>query len=183
MRLTLFDVLFLLALAGGAAWGFYRGVLRQSVNTALIYISVVAATVGYRGLSRLLRGTGQPAPATDMLAFLILLGVLNLLLFLMARELIGEFNAERMHIASNVFGMVCGFLNAAIYCSVLLVVLRSSTAGDPWIGYENFRLFFRDQTANSWMAFIFRPFMYVLLAIVKPWMFGYDLPPLLMNAL
>ncbi len=85
MRLTLFDVLFLLALAGGAAWGFYRGVLRQSVNTALIYISVVAATVGYRGLSRLLRGTGQPAPATDMLAFLILLGVLNLLLFLMAR--------------------------------------------------------------------------------------------------
>ena len=183
MRLTLFDVLFLLALVGGAAWGFYRGVLRQSVNTVSIYISVVAATVGYRGLSRLLRGTGQPAPTIDVLAFLILLGVLNLLLFLMARELIGEFNAERMHIASNVFGMVFGFLNAAIYCAVLLVILRSSTAGDPWIGYENIRLFIRDQTTRSWMALIFRPFTYVVLVTVKPWMFGYDLPPLLLNAL
>jgi hypothetical protein len=33
------------------------------------------------------------------------------------------------------------------------------------------------------MAYAFRPFMHFLLAIIRPWLFGHDLPPLLLNSL
>jgi uncharacterized membrane protein required for colicin V production len=184
MRITLFDILFTLAIVGGAAWGFYRGVFRQAIGTVTLYVSTVASTVGYRGLSRLLSGaTGRSTMATDVLAFVILMAVLNLLFFFMGRELVGDINIERMNVMVNVTGMIFGFINAAFWCAIVLVILRSSTGGDPWIGYENIRVFLKGQTSESWMAYLFRPFMTFVLAIIKPWMFGYDLPPLLLNAL
>jgi len=184
MRITFFDVVFLLALVGGAAWGFYRGFFCQAVGTVVLYISTVISTVGYRGLSRLLAGSsGRPSPALDVVAFVILMGLLNLLLYLMGRDLISHINIDRMPIWVNVVGMIFGFINAAIWCAVLLMILRSSTSGERWIGYEGIQAFFQGQTHNSWMAFVFRPFMHLLLALIEPWMFGYGLPPLLINAL
>jgi fatty acid desaturase len=66
---------------------------------------------------------------------------------------------------------------------VLLMIIRAATKGGPWVGYEGVRLFLRRQTYGSWMAYAFRPFIQLLLATIRPWMFGYGLPPLLMNAL
>jgi len=184
MRITFFDVLFLLAMIGGAALGFYRGLLRSAVATVIIYVSTVVSTIMYRSLSRLLSNvTGGINPATDILAFIMLLAILNILLRLMIKELIEMWDTDRRPIWSNLTGMVFGFVNLAIVCAVLLLIIRSATGRAEWFGYQGVQRFFRSQTHNSWMAYVFRPFMRFLLAIIKPWLFGHDLPPLLVNAL
>jgi uncharacterized membrane protein required for colicin V production len=184
MRITFFDVLFLLGMIGGAAMGFYRGLFRSAIGTIVIYVSTVVSTIGYRSLGRLFSGaTGQGASASDVLAFVILMAVLNILLRLMTKELTAGIDHERMGIWVNLSGMVFGFVNAAVWCAVLLMIMRSATGGDPWLGYQGVQKFFQEQTHNSWMAYVFRPFMRFLLAIIKPWLFGHELPPLLVNAL
>jgi uncharacterized membrane protein required for colicin V production len=183
MRITFFDILFLIALIVGAGWGFYRGIFRQAATTLVIYVSTVVSTLSYRGLSRLLGVTGQGSAATDVLAFVILMVVLNVLFTLLINDLIKNIDTERIPIWANFGGMLFGFLNMAIWCAVILMILRSGSGGDEWAGYEGVRLFVQRQTRGSWMAYVFRPFMRVLLAIIKPWLFGHSLPPLLVDAL
>ena len=184
MRVTFFDILFLLAMIGGAAWGFYRGLFRAAMSTVVLYISTVVAVVGYRSMSRMIqRFTGQSVGAADVLAFLILLAILYLLLSLVGRDLIGHIDINRMGVWVNLGGMVFGFVNAAILCAIVLMIIRGATGGEKWIGYHGVQTFFRAQTHNSWMAFIFSPFMRFLLAIIQPWLFGHALPPLLVDAL
>lgn len=183
MRLTFFDVLFFLILIGGTAFGFYRGFFRQASATLVLYVSTVVATVSYRGLSRMLTGLGESSAATDVLAFIIVMGVMNLMFMLMVNDLIGHISIERMKIWVNFGGMLFGFVNTAVWCAVILMIIRSSTAGEEWIGYEGVRQFLMGQTRGSWMAYVFRPFMRFLLAIIKVSLFGYDLPPLLVNSL
>jgi uncharacterized membrane protein required for colicin V production len=184
MRVTFFDVLFMLGLVGGAAWGFYRGTFRQAATTVVIYVSTIVSTVSYRGLSRMLgSSTEQSATATDMLSFIILMVVTNVLLALITNDLLSHIEIDRMRIWVNFGGMIFGFINAAIWCSMILMILRSATSGEEWFGYEGVQQFFINQTRGSWMAFIFRPFMRFLLTIIRPFMFGRDLPPLLLYAL
>ncbi|HUT19131.1 MAG TPA: CvpA family protein [Anaerolineae bacterium] len=183
MRLTFFDVLFFLALIGGAAFGFYRGVFRQASATLVLYISTVVSTLAYRGLSRMLVGLGESNAATDVLSFILLMGIMNLMFMLMVNDLIGHISIERMKIWVNFGGMLFGFVNTAVWCAVILIIIRSSTAGEEWIGYEAVRRFLQGQTRGSWMAYVFRPSMRFLLAIIRPWLFGHDLPPLLINSL
>jgi uncharacterized membrane protein required for colicin V production len=184
MRVTFFDVLFLLGMVGGAAWGFYRGLFRSALGTVVIYISMVVSSLGYRSLSRMLsRATEQPAAATDVLAFAILMVVLVILLLLMGRDLMESIDSERMGVWLNITGMVFGFVNAAIICGIVLIVIRYATNGDEWIGYQGVQTFFQNQTRNSWLAFVFRPFLRFLIGVIRPWLFGHDLPPLLVNAI
>jgi uncharacterized membrane protein required for colicin V production len=183
MRVTFFDFLFMMALVGGAAWGFYRGLFRQAASTIVIYIATVVSTISYRGFSRMLGSTGQSASATDVLAFIILMAVTNVLLALIANDLIAHIEIDRMRIWVNFGGMIFGFLNTAIWCAVILMILRSATGGEEWFGYEGIQQFFVRQTYGSWMAFVFRPLMRVLLALIQPFMFGRSLPPLFLNAL
>lgn len=184
MNVTFFDVLFLLGMIGGAALGFYRGLFRSAVGTLVIYASTVVSTVSYRGLSRMITGaTGQASAAADVAAFIGLLGILVILFTLIGRDLIASIDSERMGIWVNIGGMLFGFVNAAVVCAVVLIVIRSAVGGPEWFGYKGVQSFFRSQTYDSWMAFVFRPFMRFLLAIIRPWLFGHDLPPLLVNAL
>jgi membrane protein required for colicin V production len=183
MTITFFDVLFLVIMLVGATVGFFRGLVRQAISTLIIYVSTVISTLTYRGLSNLLAGAGKSgSSANDMLAFVILMAVLNLLLVLMSNDLTKDIDLERMGMVGNLGGLVFGFLNTAIFCAIALIVIRSATTGDPWIGYEGVRKFFLSQTQNSWMAFIFDPFMRVVIATIQPWLFGRSLPPLLINA-
>jgi uncharacterized membrane protein required for colicin V production len=181
MRITIFDIVFLIALIAGAAWGFYRGVFRQARSTLVIYVALVIATVGFRGLSRMLGDTGEGASATHMLSFIILLSVTALLLTLLTNEMVNELNTDRIWVMFG--GMLFGFVNMAIICATLLIVLRSATGGSPWIGYEGIQQFIQQQTRGSWMAYLFRPFMRFLLTILQPWLFGRTLPSLLWEAL
>jgi uncharacterized membrane protein required for colicin V production len=181
--ITLFDILILLAFLGGAVLGFYRGFFRQAAATLVIYLSLVVATLSYRGLGRMLMGlTGQSLGATDVLAFALVMAIMLVLLTLISRDLLGHIEVERMGIWVSISGMVFGVLNATIICAVALIVLRSATGGAEWPGYAGFQVFLRRQATRSWMAYVLRPFMQLLLAVVEPWLFGHDLPPLLMNA-
>ncbi|MBN1641854.1 MAG: CvpA family protein [Anaerolineae bacterium] len=183
MRITFFDILFLFLLLGGAALGFYRGFFRQAATTLVIYVSTVVATLTYRGLARLLSNAGTPNSATEMLSFILILGLLILLFLLMVSDLIGHIDISHMRIWVNFGGMLFGFINTALICAVILMIIRSGTSGGEWVGYEGIRLFFQRQTRGSWMAYLFRPFMQFVLTIIRPWLFGHDLPPLLINSL
>lgn len=183
MNITLFDVLFLAALIAGAAWGFGRGIFRQAANTLVIYMAAVISTLTYRSLSRMLGGSGPNAAATDMASFIILMGVLNILFALLINDLIKHIDISQARIWVNFGGMLFGFLNTVIWCAVILIIVRSATGGDEWYGYKGVQQFFVRQTRNSWMAYAFGPFMRLMLDLIRPWLFGRELPPLLLNAL
>jgi uncharacterized membrane protein required for colicin V production len=182
MRVTLFDFIFLMGLVGGAAWGFYRGLFRQAATTVIIYVSTVISTLSYPGFSRMLGSTGQSTSATDMLAFIILMVVMNVLFALIVNDMLAHIEIDRMRIWVNFGGMIFGFVNAAIWCAIILIIIRSTTGGDRWVGYQGVQEFFVRQTYGSWMAYVFRPFMQFLLIIIRPFMFGRSLPPLLLHA-
>lgn len=183
MTITLFDILILITLVGGAAWGFYRGVFRQVISMLAIYVSTVVSTLAYRGLSSLISGAEGPTPASDILAFVIMMATLNLLLALIGNDLVKEIETRRMGIWVHIGGMILGFFNTAIWCAVLLIIIRSATGGEPWIAYPGVQDFFQGQTRNSWMAYTFRPFMRFIVAIIEPWLFGRSLPPLFTSAI
>ena len=184
VTITFFDILILFALLGGAAVGFYRGFLRQAATTLILYISIVLAALSYRSVSRtLVRLTGQLPNATDVLGFFIVMILAGILLFLMLRELMGNLNTDRQGIWHNIVGMIFGFLNAAIICAVVLIVLRSVSSGETWAAYAGVQTLLRRQTTGSWMAYAFTPFTRLLLRAIEPWLFGNRLPPLLRNAL
>ena len=184
MTITFFDILILMALLGGAVLGFFRGFLRQASATLILYISIVVASLFYRSVSRtLVRLTGQLPQATDVLGFFLLLALVMVLLFLALRDLMRGANTDRMAIWQNIVGMVFGVLNAAIVCAVVLVVLRSTSSGDPWAAYGGVQTFFRNQISRSWMAYALTPFTRLLVSLIEPWLFGGRLPPLLRNAL
>jgi uncharacterized membrane protein required for colicin V production len=184
VTITFFDVLIVLGLLGGAVLGFYRGVFRQAAMTLILYISTVVAALSYRSVSRtLIRITGQRPAATDVLGFFLVMAVMMLLLWLISRDLISNIEARRFGIWVNIAGMVFGFLNAAIVAAVVLIVLRSATAGEEWLGYQGVQAFTQRQLNRSWMVYMFRPFLQLILRLVEPWLFGHPMPPLLTNAL
>lgn len=183
MGVTLFDVLILLALIGGAAWGFYRGIFRQAATTLVIYISTVVSTLTYRGLSKLISGASNPSSATtDMLAFVIVMVVLNIAFAVFVNDILKDFEPKKLGMWVNLGGILFGVLNAIIWCAVLLIIVRYAIGGGPWIGYEGLQQSLRRQLDLSFMATIFRPFMQIVVAAIRPWMFGRTLPPLLMTA-
>jgi uncharacterized membrane protein required for colicin V production len=184
VTITFFDILVLLGLLGGAVLGFYRGLMGQAATTLNLYISVTVSALSYRGVSRVLsRWTGQPPDATDVLSFFLIMVVMMILLYLMYRELTSNVDTDRFSIWHNILGMVFGFLNAAIVCAILMIVLRSGTSGDPWPAYEGVQAFFQRQLTRSWMVYVFTPFLRLILTLIEPWLFGRQLPPLLWNAL
>ncbi|MBN1935156.1 MAG: CvpA family protein [Anaerolineae bacterium] len=183
MGITLLDVLILLALVGGAAWGFYRGLFRQAATTLVIYISTVVSTLTYRGLSKLISGAAKPASATtDMLSFIIVMAVFNIALAIMVNDLLKDFEPKKLGMWVNLGGIVFGILNAVIWSAVLLIIVRYAVGGGQWIGYEGVQQALRRQLSTSVMATIFRPLMQVIIAAIRPWLFGRSLPPLLMTA-
>ena len=164
--------------------GFYRGLLRQAAATLILYISLVVASLFYVDLSRVLaRWTGQPHQATDLLSFFLFLIVIMVVLFIGRRDLIRNVNLDRTRIWQNILGMVFGVLNASIVCAVVLIVLRSTTGGEEWYAYQAVQQGLRRMLSRSFMAYIFRPFTYLILNLIQPWLFGGQLPPLLRNAL
>ena len=117
------------------------------------------------------------------MSFLILMGVLNIMFALLINDLVKHFDIRQARIWVNFGGMFFGFLNTAIWCAVILMIVRSATGGDEWYGYQGVQRFFVRQTRGSWMAYVFGPFMQSMLELIRPWLFGRDLPPLLLNAL
>jgi len=180
---TLFDILIILFLLAGAAWGFYRGLFRQAATTLVIYISTVASTLSYRGLSRLISGRNVPASATtDMLAFVIVMAVFNIALAVLINDLLKDLEPRKLGMWVHLSGIVFGVLNAIIWCAVLLIIVRYAIGGGPWIGYEKLQSSLSRQLNASFMVTIFRPLMQIVIAAIRPWMFGHSLPPLLLNA-
>ena len=183
MSITVFDILILALLLAGALWGFYRGLFYQMAALLVIYISLVVATLSYRGLSRtLVTLTRQPARATDVLAFAIILAILGLPMRLMVRDTLRPLNIDRMGMWYHITGMAFGMLNAAIGCAILVFIMRWIVSAE-WPGYPGVQAFLNYHISRSWMVYVFRPFIQLLLNVVEPWLFGHSLPPLLLNAL
>jgi uncharacterized membrane protein required for colicin V production len=184
VTITFLDILILLGLFGGAVLGFFRGFLRQAAATLILYVSIVMASLFYRNLSRMLvRLTGQSPQSTDLLAFFVLLAVVMVVLFIGRRDLMRNANTDRIPIWQNIVGMVFGVLNAAIVAGVVLIVLRSTTLGDPWPAYGGLQTLLRRTVTRSFMAYVFGPFIQLIVALIEPWLFGGQLPPLLRNAI
>jgi len=183
VTITFFDILVLFGLFGGAAMGFYRGVVRQALATLIIYIAIVVASLFYVDLSRILaRWTGQPSQTTDLLAFFMFIVVMMVVLFIARRDLLRNVKMDRVRIWQNIAGMAVGVLNAAIISAVVLIVLRSTVLGGQWLAYEGVQGLLRRMITRSFMAYVFRPFTQLILALIQPWLFGGQLPPLLRNA-
>lgn len=182
--MNLVDFLLFLGFAGGIALGFYRGLIKQLLGLLALYVSLVASTLTYPYLSPIISRSTQTAPLiADLVAFLFLLAVFDIIANLMLNTLIEEPRAKRFGTLDLTGGMLIGLLNACIWGAVIVAIVRSATATGNWLSYEGLRTFLHDQTTHSLLANIFRTVFRIVMATIKPWLFGGDLPILLRNAI
>jgi uncharacterized membrane protein required for colicin V production len=121
--MNLFDVLILVALGGAAAWGFMKGVVHQALGLALIYVSIVLATIFYLTLapwmSRLIRmPLGQAAAVSFLMLAIVIMNTLAISLrTIRAREF------KTLRLVNQLGGMTAGFVMAGIWIALVITLM------------------------------------------------------------
>ena len=82
-----FDFVIVLALVGGVALGFVRGLVRMALSLVVLYVAAALAMVFHPQLGRLINQmSGLPLAAAQALAFLIILAAVSILLNFLLRR-------------------------------------------------------------------------------------------------
>ena len=126
--MNFFDVLIVMALIGGAAWGFIKGVIHQAIGLGMIYVSILAATLSYSIIAPILRKLVKlEAKTAAAVAFLLLLIiVLNLLGIALRRVRKAEFKMLRL--VNQLGGMTFGFITTCIWIALIVAMLHYATS-------------------------------------------------------
>lgn len=131
--MNLFDVLIVLGLIAGAAWGFMKGVIHQLIGLGLLYIGIVVGTWAYPVLAppvaRLMKLGMQPAGALSFL-FLVIV-TLNVIGFALRDVRKREYKVLRL--VNQLGGMTFGFVMASIWVALGIAMLHYAAAGSGYV--------------------------------------------------
>ncbi len=121
-----FDVLIIIALAAGATWGFIKGLIHQALGLAMLYVSLIVATVFYSDLAPGLQRVVHLEPkASSAVAFLLLLIIgINVLGFALRGVRNREVKALRL--LNQLGGMAIGVFIAGIWIALIISLLNYS---------------------------------------------------------
>jgi uncharacterized membrane protein required for colicin V production len=177
--MNLFDVLIVMALVGGAAWGFIKGIIHQSIGLGMIYVSILAATLSYSFVAPVLRKLVKlDAKTAAAVAFLLLLIiVLNLLGVAFRKVRKAEFKMLRL--VNQLGGMTFGFVITCVWIALIIAMLyyASSTPID-WqdpgkqqlatLNWESIRRVFANGLSRSPMVGSFENILPLIISTVSP---------------
>ena len=177
--MNFFDVLIVMALIGGAAWGFIKGVIHQSIGLGMIYVSIVAATLSYSIVAPILRRLVKlEAKTAAAVAFLLLLIiVLNLLGLALRRVRKAEFKMLRL--VNQLGGMTFGFVITCIWIALIIAMLYYATSTpidwqDPGkqqlatLNWESIRRGFYTGMQRSPLVGVFQSVLPLIIGTVAP---------------
>ncbi len=173
--MNILDLIMALGLAAGAAIGFVRGLVQQTLGLLSIYISMVVGMWAHRlfgsGFKALIPALSRPA--ANVLGFMTaLLIMLNVLAFI-AREI--EENAAWVKkippLVNQTGGLALGFATAVFWLGLLGTAL-DIIGRAPWVGAEEMGRTLVTLVENSFMADALRYTFWLGLYTVSPWIPG-----------
>ena len=174
--LNTFDFLIVLALVGGVALGFVRGLVRMALSLVVLYVAAALAMVFHPQLGRLINQmSGLPLAPAQALAFLLILAIVAILLNFLLRRTYRDTELPGLRQVDQLGGMVVGFLLTVVWIglSLLVVAFMLST---PVTETDTFRISMINSFQTSNLIPIFYKFLPIALATLRPWM-PKGLPP------
>jgi uncharacterized membrane protein required for colicin V production len=171
-----FDVLILLALLAGSAWGFVRGLIRMALSLVVLYVSAVLAMTVYERVGDYFTYMfGLPMNISEGLAFLVILAVTSIVLNSVLRLTYRDTELPGIRQVDQLGGMVIGFFITCIWIGFTILafafMLGASIAEEEGLGVNLIAYFQRSNLIP-----IFYRFLPIALATLRPWM-PKGLPP------
>jgi uncharacterized membrane protein required for colicin V production len=165
-----FDFLIVLALLGGAALGFVRGLVRMALSLLVLYVAAVVATIGYEFAGRWIRYiTTLPKTISQGLGFLFLLALTAIVLNFVLRKTYRDTELPGIRQIDQLGGMIIGFFLATLwigFCILVIAFILGAPVGEDSVLHMNLVNYF--QSSN--LIPIFYSFLPIALATLKPWM-------------
>ncbi len=181
--MTLFDVLIVLALAGGTAIGFIRGMVQQILGLVYIYISIALAILLYQPIGSVfgfISGGALSPSAMHSLGFVTVLLLAVTTFGFMGREWHKSLEHPIIARVNNLGGLIFGFITACVWIS-LAITLLSFAAQTPWSSptrsgftlaeappWEGLRLFVANQLTSSPLVAVFADLLPYIFATLRP---------------
>ena len=171
-----FDFVIVLALIGGVALGFVRGLVRMALSLVVLYVAAALAMVFHLQLGRLINQmSGLPLAAAQALAFLLILAAVSILLNFLLRRTYRETELPGLRQVDQLGGMAVGFILTIIWIGLCLLVLAFMLSV-PVTHDDTFRQSMVNYFRTSNLIPIFYKFLPIALATLRPWM-PKGLPP------
>ena len=171
-----FDFLIVLALVGGVALGFIRGLVRMALSLVVLYVAAALAMVFHPRVGMWINSmSGLPIAVSQGLAFLVILAAVAMLLNFLLRRTYRDTELPGIRQVDQLGGMVVGFVLTVVWISLSLVVLAFMLS-TPVTADDTFRLSMVSYFQTSNLIPIFYRFLPIALATLRPWM-PKGLPP------
>ena len=171
-----YDFLIALALVGGVALGFVRGLVRMALSLVVLYVAAALAMVFHPNLGGLInKMSGLPLAVAQGLAFLLILAFVAILLNFLLRRTYRETELPGLRQVDQLGGMVVGFVLTVIWIGLCLLVLAFMLS-TPVTTDDSFRVSMVAYFQSSNLIPIFYKFLPIALATLRPWM-PKGLPP------
>jgi uncharacterized membrane protein required for colicin V production len=165
-----FDFIIALALVGGVALGFVRGLVRMALSLVVLYVAAALAMVFHPRVGTWIsQMSGLPLAVAQGLAFLLLLAVVSILLNFLLRRTYRDTELAGVRQVDQLGGMVIGFFLTVIWIGLSLLVL-AYVLSTPVTAEDTVRLSMIGYFQSSNLIPIFYRFLPVALATLKPWM-------------
>jgi uncharacterized membrane protein required for colicin V production len=165
-----FDFLILLALLGGAALGFVRGLVRMALSLLVLYVAAVVAMTAHVTAGRWIGYiTSLPKTISQGLGFLLLLAVTAIALNFVLRKTYRDTELPGIRQIDQLGGMIIGFFLATIWIGFSILVI-AFILGTPFNEDSALRLNLIGFFQSSNLIPVFYKFLPIALATLKPWM-------------
>ena len=173
-----FDFLIALALVGGVALGFIRGLVRMALSLVVLYVAAALAMVFHPRVGMWINSmSGLPVAVSEGMAFLLILAVVAILLNFLLRRTYRETELPGLRQVDQLGGMVVGFVLIVIWIGLCLLVLAFMLS-TPVTADDSIRLSMVHYFQTSNLIPVFYKFLPIALATLRPWMPKGQLPDL-----
>ena len=165
-----FDFLIALALVGGVALGFVRGLVRMTLSLVVLYVAAALAMVFHPRVGMWINSmSGLPLAVSEGLGFLVILAAAAMLLNFLLRRTYRETELPGIRQVDQLGGMVVGFVLTVIWIGLSLLVL-SFMLSTPVTTDDTFRQSMVAYFQSSNLIPIFYKFLPIALVTLRPWM-------------
>jgi len=170
MPINPLDGLIVLGLLIGTGIGFVKGLVRQLVSIACLYIATVMAVKFFWWLSAWLSYLFNfPLRFADTLAFMIIAFVVYGVLGWLARDAYKLGEAHVSGLLDRLGGLALGFVLSLIWIGIGLALL-SYVISVPWLRGDTVRRAIAENVNSSYLAPIVNQFTSDVLITIRPWL-------------
>ncbi|MGD8623532.1 MAG: CvpA family protein [Anaerolineae bacterium] len=164
-----FDVLIALALLGGVALGFVRGLVRMALSLLVLYVAAVLALTMHRTGGRWINYIfNLPTNVSQAMAFVLILVLTSVIINFILRRTYKDTELPGIRQIDQLGGLVIGFLVTCIWIGfailVVAFVLRTPVSNESTL-QTNLIAYFR----SSALVPIFYEILPIAIATLRPW--------------